>query len=127
MAPWLANQLIERGVMTTDRVTVHAKPRRCPDCGIYVLVGLDDLLPSKVSVDLHPTTTTGECFAQLTGRRTYGCDNGELYERDAGRIAYHSADHIAVHATHQCHAPPLPINALFLPAKPNNQEDPCPF
>lgn len=121
---WLETKLIHNGVMTSDRVTKHAKPRHCPTCGLITLVGLDDLLPKTIHADLLPTTTTGEAHALLTGKRTFGNDNGQLYERRAGQITLHPADNWRTHTEHQCGTPPLPINTQFTPTPPTNQERP---
>lgn len=127
MAPWLIDHLIQTGMLTTDRITHHAKPRHCPTCHAVTLTGLDDLLPSRTSVDPTPVTAAGEAFAQLTGRPTYSLDRGELYHRTAGRITHRTADNTPVYATHQCGAPTLPTNPRFILNQPDNQEGPAPF
>jgi hypothetical protein len=125
---WLQVTLIEQGVMTKDRVTKHAHPRRCQDCGLYTLTGLDDLLPKVVHADLLPTTTVGELTALMSGRRTFGLDHGEFYIRTAGRIGFRAADHTQVHAEHSCGSPPLPVNPKFMPARFKNPDtDVIPF
>jgi len=124
MPTWLEAKLIADGVMTTDRVTKHAKPRRCPGCHLFVLVGLDDTLPSRTTVDTQPVSALGELQALLAGRNTYGIDSGELFIRYASRITHKSADLTPVHVQHLCNGPPLPVNPLFIRAPPNNQEDP---
>ena len=119
MPVWLEAHLIQTGVMTADRVTKHAHPRRCT-CGLFTLVGLDDLLPTKVTVDPQPTTTTGEAHAVLTGRRTYGIDGDELYPRTAGRIEFRPADDTPVYVSHECGSTPLPISTKFNRAQIEN-------
>ena len=126
MPTWLLNQLIKAGTMTADRVTKKARPRRCPDCGMFTLVGLDEIL-YRVAVDPMPTTTAGECFALLTGRASYALDGPELYERTARRLTYRRADDHATYVTHECHSPPLPVNVKFLPMKPAPQDGEPPF
>ena len=112
MPPWLQAHLIQTGVMTKDRITKHARPRRCT-CGLFTLTGLDDVLPKVVAVDPMPTTTIGEAHALLAGRATYSLDGDELFVRTAGRIGFRNADQVAVYATHQCGVPNLPISARF--------------
>lgn len=125
MPAWLADKLIDDGTMTSDRVTKHAKPRRCPDCHLFTLIGLDEF-PHRVAVDPQPTTSAGELFALLTGRRTFALDCGELYERTAGRLAYRPADTTPVYASHQCGSPPLPVNEKFI-THPPITDGPPPF
>jgi hypothetical protein len=126
MPAWLERHLIQTGVMTSDHVTKHARHRRCPNCGLFTLVGLDEY-PKRVAVDPIPTTTAGELFALLTGRHTYALDGHELYERTAGRLEHRRADDTPVYATHQCHSPPLPINERFIPAQPEDLNGEPPF
>lgn len=127
MPRWLTDQLIADGVMTADRVTKHARPRRCHDCGLFTLTGLDDLLPKVVHVDPLPTTTAGEAFALLTGRRSFALDRDELYQRTAGRISFHHADDLPVYVEHECHSPPIPINTRFKPPPSRDKEGTPPF
>ena len=112
--------------MTEDRVTKHAQHRRCPNCGLFTLVGLDEY-PKRVAVDPLPTTTPGEAFALLTGRHSYALDGDELYERTADRLEYRRADDTPVYVTHQCHSPPLPINQRLIPAQPEDLNGEPPF
>ena len=127
MPAWLTRHLIQTGAMTEDRITKHAQHRRCPTCGLFTLVGLDDLLPSRIAVDPLPTTSAGELFALLTGRRSFALDVDELYERTAGRLLYRPADTHPVYITHECHSLPLPINERFMPKQPASQTGDIPF
>ena len=127
MPAWLTQHLIQTGVMTEDRITKHAQHRRCPHCGLFTLVGLDDLLPKVVTVDPQPTTSAGELFALLTGRRSFALDSGELYERTAGRLLFRPADTHPVYITHECGSIPLPINERFMPKQPVTQTGEIPF
>ena len=126
MAPWLVDRLIRSGVMTEDRVTKNAKPRRCPTCRLFILVGLDETR-WRVEVDLAPTTTAGEAFALLCGRGSYAIDGSELYERTARRLAGRRADDHATYVEHRCGSPQLPVNEKFLPAPPVDTNGPPPF
>ena len=126
MPPWLEAKLIRDGTMTADHVTVHAKPRRCHDCGLFILVGLDDLR-WRVEVDIRPTTSAGECFALLTGRASYALDGDELYERTASRLTYRRADDHPVYVSHECNSPPIPANEKFLPKEDQPTDGPPPF
>ena len=126
MPAWLQAHLIQTGVMTADRVTKHARPRRCT-CGLFTLVGLDDLLPTKTIVDPMPTTTSGEAFALLTGRHTYGIDGDELFARTADRISFRPADETPVYVSHECGSTPLPISTKFTALKQINLNGECPF
>jgi len=126
MPAWLERHLIQTGVMTEDRVTKHARHRRCPTCGLFTLVGLDEL-PRKVAVDPLPTTSAGELFALLTGRRSFALDVNELYERTAGRLLFRPADTHPVYITHQCGSIPLPVNTKFMPKKPADTDGDIPF
>jgi hypothetical protein len=126
MPKWLADKLILDGVMTSDRVTKHARPRRCPTCHLYTILGLDEF-PHRVAVDPLPTTSAGELFALLTGRRSFALDAGELYERTAGRLLFRPADTHPVYATHQCGSLPLPVNERFMPKPQEKQDGPPPF
>jgi hypothetical protein len=112
---WLVASLINAGAMTSDRVTIHAKPRRCPRCRLFCLVGLDDVMRAKTTVDFLATTAAGELFALLTERKSYGLDNRELYWRTPIHIQHKSADVWPVHIQHVCDSPLLPINPLFMP------------
>ena len=123
---WMVDRLIRDGVMTADRVTKHAKPRRCPTCHLFTLVGLDETR-WRVVVDPMPTTTAGEAFALLCGRGSYALDGDELYERTARRLVHRRADLNPVFVTHECHSPPLPINEKFIPAPPAATEGVPPF
>ena len=131
MPAWLTRHLIQTGVivvdpLTTDRITKNAQHRRCPNCGLFTLVGLDEF-PHRIAVDPLPTTSAGELFALLTGRRSFALDSGELYERTAGRLLYRPADTHPAYAEHQCGSPPLPINQRFIPAQPEDLNGEPPF
>lgn len=126
MPAWLERHLIQTGVMTQDRVTKHAQHRRCPSCGLFTLVGLDEF-PHRITVDIMPTTSAGELFALLTGRRSFALDVDELYERTAGRLLFRPADTHPVYITHECNSLPLPINERFMPKQPATQTDDIPF
>jgi len=126
MPAWLTRHLIQTGVMTADYITKKSKHQRCPHCGLYTLVGLDEF-PHPIAVDPMPTTTPGELFALLTGRRSFALDGDELYERDAGRLEHRRADDTPVYAEHRCGSPPLPINQRFIPTKPADLDGPPPF
>jgi len=126
MPAWLTRHLIQTGVMTTDYVTKKSKHRRCPTCGLFTLVGLDEF-PHRIAVDIMPTTSAGELFALLTGRRSFALDVDELYERTAGRLLFRPADTHPVYITHECHSLPLPINERFMPKQPASQTGDIPF
>lgn len=114
MPPWLHRHLVAQGVMTEDRVTIRAKPRRCRRCKALILVALDGpMCAFSVQLDPSPTTTAGEAFVLLTGRRTYDLDpvTREIHYRDALHIEKHSADEKGtIHATHECQSPRTPAH-----------------
>jgi len=126
MPAWLTRHLIQTGAMTQDRITKHAQHRRCPHCGLFTLVGLDEF-PHRIAVDIMPTTSAGELFALLGGRRSFALDGTELYERTADRLLFRPADTHPAYVTHECGSIPLPINQRFIPAQPEDLNGEPPF
>lgn len=98
--------LIADGVMSEDRLTRTAKPRRCPTCRQMILAAIDDL-GFDAWADPRPVTPLGELQALTSGRRTWSHTMGGLDARDAPFIAYLPADRLDVHGEHRCGAPPV--------------------
>lgn len=130
IAPWLQDKLIHDGVLTHDKVTRKPQQRTCPTCRVRVLVAIEHLATTTVTVDATPTTTKGELDALLTGRSTFAVFDRESIERrfdfDITDIDADKAGNI--HPEHQCNAPPLPVHPGYSPPRtPGTYPQQIPF
>lgn len=114
IAPWLQHHLEQTGAWDADGISRAAKSRRCPDCRMWVLAGLDDpRCAGPAIVDTSPLSSLGETVALLTGRSTYALRRFhtriELDHRNQWSI-HTPPEHAPydVIAEHRCRTPMLP-------------------
>ena len=101
MPEHLRRALVQRGVMTADRVTTRPVTRHCRRCGAAVLSALVD--GTRADVAPRPLTPRGEWLALGAGRLTFWRTQEFLAVRFLIEIrarAPSTAHH--VHATHRC-------------------------
>lgn len=118
IAPWLQHHLENTGAWNADGISRRAKSRRCPNCTMWVLAGLDaPKCAGAAIVDTRPLNQLGETLALLDGRTTYTLrrihTRIELDHRNQWAIAAHPAGNGSadVVVEHRCHTPDLPGTA----------------
>lgn len=120
---WVLDELTAAGLDTPKPRRGRAIARRCPWCGTPAWTGT--AWPRVVWLDPAPTTSDGELYAILAGRRTYQVNiHREITQRCPLYIENESPDRTRVYVEHSCHGPAPPVNEKW---KPEMQPDQPPF
>ena len=130
-AAWVVDRMRQRGLpergghtATTHR-RQRATPRWCLACREPVWTGLADR--HDVVIDPTPTTTQGELFAWLDGRRSYEMNmHDEISRRRVAHIRFATADDVEVYIDHKCGGPHAIPNPKWQPV-PKGENDEPPF
>lgn len=135
MPRWLADRLVEDGVLSESGLSRTARIRAHPPCRIPTMAGIDsDGLDAWC--ELAPLSAAGEAGALLAGRRTHRLHADRLVRRDQWSIAGRPAGSDAsepVFAEHRCRQPipagwqaPLDTGAARESAAARRSDE-CPF